>query len=143
MTTGKFSEAFPNKSTINGTLIFTADDGKTLFDMVWTRKRQAGVAGQPLRERWAKIGTPIEPIPAEVKKLDGFVGEWDSKFIQRPSVISPNGGTEKRHDDGHGGFWMAVSCSAQQKLATTNHIGSWATTQTRTITDTFASPTLV
>ena len=34
-----------NKSTINGTLVFTADDGKTLFDMVWTRKRQAGVAG--------------------------------------------------------------------------------------------------
>lgn len=95
MTTGNFVETFPNKSTINGTLVFTGDDGKMLFDMVWTRKRQAGVAGQPIQEQWAKIGTPIEKVPAEVKKLAGFIGEWDSEFIQRPSVVSPNGGTSK------------------------------------------------
>jgi hypothetical protein len=93
MTTGKFVEAFPNDSTINGTLVFTGNDGKTLFDMVWTRKRQAGVAGQPTQERWSKIGTPVEPIPTEVKKLNVFIGEWDSEFLQRPSAVSPNGNT--------------------------------------------------
>jgi hypothetical protein len=86
MTTGKFKEAFPNDSTINGNLVFTGNNGKTLFDMVWTRKRQAGVAGQPLRERWAKIGNPIKPLPDELKKLEPFIGEWDSEYVQRPSL---------------------------------------------------------
>ena len=94
-TTSRFTETFPNENTINGTLVFTSNDGRKLFDMVWTRKRQAGVAAQPTRKQWDEIGTPIEPIPAEVKKLDGYIGEWDSEFIRRPSVVSPNGGTSK------------------------------------------------
>ena len=63
-TTSTFTESFPNESTINGNLVFTGDDGKTMFDMVWTRKRQAGLAGQPTQKRWAEIDTPIQPIPA-------------------------------------------------------------------------------
>ena len=86
-TTSQLTEAFPDDSTINGSLVFTGNDGRMLFDMVWTRKRQALAAGQPLRDQWAKIGTPLEPIPAEVKKLDVFIGEWDSKFIQRSQII--------------------------------------------------------
>jgi hypothetical protein len=93
--TGKHTEAFPNDRTITGSYLITETDRRTLFDMAWTRKRQAGVAGQPTQERWANIGTPIEPIPAEVKKLDAFIGDWDAEFIQRPSVVAPNGNTSK------------------------------------------------
>lgn len=89
-TTSTFTEAFPKSSTINGTLVFTGDDGKTMFDMVWTRKRQAGIAGKPTREQWAEIGTPIQPIPEEVKKLGPLVGTWDSTYEfrvpQRPDA---------------------------------------------------------
>ena len=95
MTSGKFVEAFPNESTINGTLVFTGNDGKTLFDMVWTRKRQAGIGGKPTRQQWSEVGRSIEPIPDQIKKLQPFIGEWDSDFIQRPSVVSPKDGTSK------------------------------------------------
>ncbi len=91
--TCKHTESFPNESTITGSLLFTGNDGKTLFDMVWTRKRQPGVTGQPTQKQWDEIGKPIQPIPDEVKKLEPFVGEWDSEFIQRPSVASPKGST--------------------------------------------------
>jgi hypothetical protein len=88
--TAKFTEAFPNDNTINGTLSYTGNDGQKMFDMVWTRKRQAGVAGKTTREQWAKIGTPIQPIPDEVKKLEPLVGTWDSEYVfrvpQRPAV---------------------------------------------------------
>ena len=94
-TTSQLTEAFPNENTINGTLSFTGNDGKRLFDMEWTRKRQAGVARQPLRERWAKIGTPIKPLPKEVERHEQFIGEWDAEFINRPSVVSPRGSTSK------------------------------------------------
>ncbi len=89
-TTSQLTEAFPNKNTINGTLIFTGNDGKTLFDMEWTRKRQAGVAGPALRERWAKMDRPIKPLPDELKRLKRLVGTWDSEYVfrvpQRPAV---------------------------------------------------------
>jgi hypothetical protein len=93
--TGKHTEAFPNDRTITGSYLIIETDDRTLFDMVWTRKRQAGVAGKPTREQWAKIGTPIEPVPDQMKKLQPFIGEWDSEFIQRPSVVSPDGNTSK------------------------------------------------
>ena len=91
--TCKHTESFPNESRITGSLLFTGNDGKALFDMVWTRKRQPGVTGQPTQKQWDEIGKPIQPIPDEVKKLEPFVGEWDSEFINRPSVVSPNGNT--------------------------------------------------
>lgn len=95
-TTSKLTETFVSNDTINGSLIFTGNDGgRKLFDMVWTRKRQAGIAGKPLAERWAAIGTPIQPIPDEVKKLDVFVGTRDVEFIQRPSLTVPQGSTAK------------------------------------------------
>ena len=93
--TGKHTEAFTNDRTITGSYLITQADGRKLFDMVWTRERQAGVGGKPVQVWWAERGTPIEPIPAEVKRLQPFIGEWDSEFIQRPSVVSPNGNTSK------------------------------------------------
>jgi uncharacterized protein (TIGR03067 family) len=87
---GRFREVFPNESTINGTLSYTGNDGRTMFEMVWTRKRQAGIAGKPTRKQWSEIGTPIEPIPDEVKRLAPLVGTWDSEYVfrvpQRPAV---------------------------------------------------------
>lgn len=94
-TTGFFEERFPNKDLIEGKLSYKGTDGQNMFDMVWTRTRQKELAPNPLREQWAKIGTPIEPIPKEVKTLEPFIGEWDSDFTQRPSVVSPNGGNRK------------------------------------------------
>lgn len=86
-TTGKMTEQFLDEGTIKGNLTFIGDDGKTLMDMVWTRNRQAGVAGKPTREQWDEIGTPISPLPSELKKLQPFVGEWDCAFtIAGPSV---------------------------------------------------------
>jgi hypothetical protein len=93
-TTSQFTQTFPNDSTINGTLVFTDHDGRTLFDMVWTRKRQERPT-QPLNEEWANIGTPYNPIPAEMKRLEPFVGEWDAEFINRPSIVSPRGNKSK------------------------------------------------
>lgn len=94
-TTQKFSETFTNAGTIDGSLIFTSNDGRKVFDMVWTRKRQAGLAGKPFAEQWAAIGTPIQPIPDEVKKLDVFIGTRDVEFIHRPSISFPQESTAK------------------------------------------------
>jgi hypothetical protein len=43
----------------------------------------------------ATIGTPIQPTPPEVQKLDVFLGERDVEFIHRPSIVSPQGSTAK------------------------------------------------
>ncbi len=95
-TTNQFVERFRDAGTIDGSLIFTANDGgRKMFDMVWTRKRQAGIAGKPLAEQWAAIGTPIQPIPDEVKKLELFVGTRDVEFLHRPSLTAPQGSTAK------------------------------------------------
>lgn len=94
--TNRIVERFRDEGrTIDGSLIFTGNDGRKMFDMVWTRKRQAGLAGKPFAEQWAAIGTPIQPIPDEVKKLDVFVGTRDVEFINRPSLTSPQGSTTK------------------------------------------------
>ncbi len=94
-TTSKFTETYPSPDSIRGSIAFADDNGRTMFDMVWTRKRQAGIAGKPLAEQWAAIGTPIQPIPDEVKKLEMFVGTRDVEFIQRPSLTVPQGSTAK------------------------------------------------
>ncbi|MDA1252449.1 MAG: DUF1579 family protein [Planctomycetota bacterium] len=94
-TTNRLAERFRDAGTIDGSLIFTGSDGSKKFDMVWTRKRQAGIAGKPLREQWTAIGAPIQPIPDEMKKLELFIGQWNADFIHRPSVVSPRGSTTK------------------------------------------------
>lgn len=95
-TTNRFVERFLDAGTIDGSLIFTGNDrGRKMFDMVWTRKRRAGIAGKPLAEQWAAIGTPIQPIPPEVKRLEAFVGQRDAEFITRPTAANPNGTTRK------------------------------------------------
>lgn len=66
-TTNRFTETFATDSTINGSLAFTGNDGRTMFDMVWTRTRQNGADSKTLRERWSEIGTPIQPIPNELR----------------------------------------------------------------------------
>jgi hypothetical protein len=90
-----FRETFKSEGEIAGSLVFTANDGGKMFDMVWTRRRQAGVAGKPLSEQWSEIGKPIEPIPGEVNELDMFVGTRDVEFIHRPSLTVPQGSTAK------------------------------------------------
>ena len=90
--THKFSE-----DSYNSSMIFTNVAGETVMDRHDLRKRQAGIAGKRMLETWAKIGTPIKPLPSELKQLQPFIGEWDSEFIQRPSVVSPNGGHIKGH----------------------------------------------
>ncbi len=65
------------------------------MDMVWTRNRQPEGAAKATREQWEKIGTPIQPLPAEMKQLEPFIGEWDSDFINGRSVQSPKGSTSK------------------------------------------------
>jgi hypothetical protein len=88
-------ERFRDAGTIDGSLIFTGNDGRKMFDMAWTRKRQAGIAGKPLAEQWATIGKPIQPIPPEVKQLEAFIGQRDAEFITRPTAANPNGTTRK------------------------------------------------
>lgn len=93
--TAKLTETFVSKNAINGSLTLTSNDGLKLVDMVWTRTRREDDPDPATQERWAMIGTPIEPIPPEVKKLEPLIGKWESEFIQRPSAISPQGGTSK------------------------------------------------
>ena len=50
-TTNRFSERFRDATAIDGSLDFTGSDGRKMFDMVWTRKRQADVAGNCHRRR--------------------------------------------------------------------------------------------
>jgi hypothetical protein len=94
-TTNRFVERFRDAGTIDGSLIFTGNDGSKKFDMVWTRKRHADIAGKPLVEHWSETGQPIEPIPDEVKKLGVFIGPRDVEFIHRPSIVVPQGNTLK------------------------------------------------
>jgi len=93
--TALFREQFPQENAIAGALTFKKADGAMLLDMEWTRTKQPAAQPNPLREQWSKIGTPIEPIPDEMKHLDPFVGDWDAEFIQKPSIAFPNGNTAK------------------------------------------------
>ncbi len=93
-TTSRLTQEFSDENNINGSLVFTGNDGRRMFDMVWTRKRQEPSA-QPLEKEWAGIGTPYNPIPVETKRLDPFVGEWNAEFIHRPSVVSRQGRTSR------------------------------------------------
>lgn len=93
--TGKMTETFLDANTIKGNLTFIQGDGKTLMDMVWTRTRCPGDAAKATREQWEKIGAPIQALPVEMRQLEPFIGEWDSDFINGPSVQSPKGGTSK------------------------------------------------
>jgi hypothetical protein len=92
-TTGRFAETFPDDTIIDGTLAYTGGDGRTMFEMAWRRTRQTEVVPNPLREQWGTIGTPIQPIPPDVQKLDAFIGARDIEFIHRPSIVSPQGST--------------------------------------------------
>jgi hypothetical protein len=94
-TTATFIETFPDKSTIQGSVVFTEDDNRKLFDMEWTRTRLKDLAPTPMHKQWAEIDTPIQPLPPETKKLKAFIGEWDAEFVHRPSTASPNGDRSK------------------------------------------------
>jgi Protein of unknown function (DUF1579) len=90
-TMGKSVERFRDAGTIDGSLVFTdtiltRGNSRKFFDMVWMRKRPMELAERPLSEEWAAIGTPIEPIPSEVKRLEAFVGHWDAEFIVHPTA---------------------------------------------------------
>ena len=98
--TDKMTEQFVDAATMKGNLKFIEGGGTVLMDMEWTRNRQAGVAGQPTREQWNKIGKPIQPVPDELKKLQPFIGEWDAEFANAPSVVSPQGRTTKGKSTG-------------------------------------------
>jgi hypothetical protein len=76
--THKFSD-----DSYNSTMKFTNDAGETVMDRHDLRKRQGGIAGKNMLESWAKIGTPIEPIPDEMKKLEPLIGTWDAKYVFR------------------------------------------------------------
>ena len=93
--TGTTTEQFVDAGRVQGGLTFKGEDGKTLMEMAWTRSRAAGVAGKPTREQWSENGLPIQPAPRELKRLQPFVGEWDTEFIDGPSVVAPGGGTSK------------------------------------------------
>ncbi len=100
-TSGKHMETFKTKDFIEGDYVIKSNDGRTMFDMEWTRTRQKGLVPNPLRKQWAEIGTPIQPVPDEVNKLEAFLGEWDAEVVNRPSVVSPNGGTSNGTMIGH------------------------------------------
>lgn len=93
--TSRFEERFRGAGTIDGSLIFSGNNGRRMFEMVWTRTRQENVAPDALLDQWSKLGAPIQPIPDEVKRLEPFVGTKDVEFTQRPSIVSPKGGTAK------------------------------------------------
>lgn len=92
-TTGKMTERFLDANTIKGHLTFTERNGSVLMDMAWTRTRQPDNAGKMTRQQWDKIGTPIEPLPAEIAKLQPMIGDWESSYINGPSAQTPNGNT--------------------------------------------------
>lgn len=98
--TVKLTETFASNDSINGSLLFARNDGVRMFDMVWTRSRQKGLTPNPLQKQWARIGTPIQLLPDEVKKLESFIGPKDAEFIHRPSVVSPQGGSSKTVSSG-------------------------------------------
>lgn len=98
--TVKLTETFASNDSINGSLLFARNDGVRMFDMVWTRSRQKGLTPNPLQKQWARIGTPIQLLPDEVKKLESFIGPKDAEFIHRPSVVSPQGDSSKTVSSG-------------------------------------------
>src|SRR6516162_5329544 len=80
-TTGKLTEQFADAKTIKGSLTLVDDNGKTLIDMAWTRKRQPDGEGMAIHEQWSRIGTPVEPVPHDLAKLEPLIGDWDAEFI--------------------------------------------------------------
>jgi len=85
----KMREQFLDAQTIKGNLTFIDNGG---MNMVWTRNRQAESEGKATRQQWSKVGTPIQPLPFELKKLQPLIGEWDSE-------IGPTGPLLERSDD--------------------------------------------
>ncbi len=76
-TTSKLTETFVSNDMINGSLVFTSNDGgRKLFDMVWTRNRRKDIPEPAVQERWAIISKPIQPIPSENKRLNMGNGRW-------------------------------------------------------------------
>ncbi|MEY4567298.1 MAG: hypothetical protein RLY14_2268 [Planctomycetota bacterium] len=94
-TTGKMTEQFLDGNTIKGHLMFTDRDGSVLMDMIWTRNRQTGDVDKMTPQQWEKIGDPIEPLPTEIAKLQPFIGNWESDYIDGPSAQAPEGKTMK------------------------------------------------
>jgi hypothetical protein len=90
-TTGQMTEQFLDLGTISGGLKIIGNDGKTLMDMAWTRKRQAGVAGKPTREQWEEIGTPIQPLasPQGSTAKGRMTAKWvlDGRFLLGTSEV--------------------------------------------------------
>jgi hypothetical protein len=91
--TGKMTEQFLDADTIKGNLAFHDAGGKILMDMEWARTRLSKGAAMASRQEWDSIGSPIQPLPSEVAKLQPFVGEWDAEFVNGPSVLSPQEST--------------------------------------------------
>lgn len=89
-TTGKMTEQFLDAKTIKGNLTFIDNGGKTLMDMVWTRNRQTDSEGKATREEWSKVGRPIQPLPDELKKLQSWIGEWDSVIVPPGPLLEPS-----------------------------------------------------
>ena len=90
-TTGTITEAF-FADTLRGSLNYTDAGGQKMFAMEWTRKRKKGALPDFTQQLWSKIETPIQPIPAEMKKLQPLVGEWEAEYTQQPSILFPEGG---------------------------------------------------
>ena len=80
-TTGKMTEQFLDAKTIRGNLTFIDNGGKTLMDLAWTRNRQTESEGKATHEEWSKVGRSIQPLPDELKKLQPWIGEWDSEVF--------------------------------------------------------------
>jgi hypothetical protein len=88
--TAKVTEQFLDEKTIKGNLTFNDNVRRTLADLAWTRNRQTELEGMATREEWSKVGPNILPLPDDLKKLEPWIGEWDSEFrIVGPSVGSP------------------------------------------------------
>lgn len=121
-TKGRFAEAFSNAGTIHGSLDYIESDGRTMFDMVWTRTRQVGAIERPVREQWSEIGTQIEPIPDEVNKLDAFLGQRNLELIHHPSILVPQGSTATGTMSGQ---WILDGRFVLGKTALPNYESLW------------------
>jgi hypothetical protein len=93
--TGRVTTTFPSPDEMDGAIDFTDESGQTLFAIDWMKKRLGDLDVEAFSRDWAKIGTPIEPLPDEIKKLEPFIGEWDVEFIAQPSTYSPQARTSE------------------------------------------------
>lgn len=95
--TSRFSERFPDESTIAGSLVIVSKSNQNLklMDMEWTRRQSSDDATRERLRQWHKLGSPVRPRPMEVSRLAALDRDYDIEVTIRHDANGPDEGPRK------------------------------------------------